>query len=433
MVQLRSTRHSTASGRPRGSGISARKTAAGRCVKTMVRTRPMRRARGAAARIDSVEMSAVRESRAPSAEGCIPCAVLKKYAIHDAGTRPEAKASMANRPERRSTSGREEALTEGRRGREGVLGATAGSRALVSPDSACEGGDGGRGGGFARAALASQAGLSSSGRRTLRKPRPAYAPNRARPAPVGVQSSRCCSACAAHPHASVPSVVPALPLSVYQVKMSLRRAGGVRWARVDSSTARKGPISAPLWRGEEVLAYVDRKCRGTTMEKGGGGGGGWGGDYGPGAHDAQHTRGHQRPVAAAEREHGPAGAHQRGREHEGRAAAEAVGEDGQAGRAGDVAEQGEGHEEPDAGVGDAEAGEVQHEDQGRQPESGEAHEALQAEQLGVAGGAVDGSEAELGAEAREEGRAVGGGHGGEEVWDGGFLAIPEVVEREEGS
>ena len=46
---------------------------------------------------------------------------------------------------------------------------------------------------------------------------------------------------------TVPHAVPALPTKVYQAKTSLRMAVGVSWASVDSSTARKGPISLPLY------------------------------------------------------------------------------------------------------------------------------------------------------------------------------------------
>lgn len=44
----------------------------------------------------------------------------------------------------------------------------------------------------------------------------------------------------------VPQAVPAGPRSVYHAKISVRKAVGVSWARVDSSMARKGPISLPL-------------------------------------------------------------------------------------------------------------------------------------------------------------------------------------------
>lgn len=39
--------------------------------------------------------------------------------------------------------------------------------------------------------------------------------------------------------------------------MSLRAAGGVRWASDDSSTARKGPTSLPLMYSEELFKRLE--------------------------------------------------------------------------------------------------------------------------------------------------------------------------------
>ena len=48
------------------------------------------------------------------------------------------------------------------------------------------------------------------------------------------------------PQVRVPQAAPAAPRSVYQAKMSARMEEWLRCARVDSSMARKGPISLPL-------------------------------------------------------------------------------------------------------------------------------------------------------------------------------------------
>lgn len=77
-------------------------------------------------------------------------------------------------------------------------------------------------------------------------PTAAYAKKMARQAGTKAHPRNACSALTTHPQAIMPKAVPAVPMSEYQAKMSLRSSWGVRCARVDSSTARKGPISLPL-------------------------------------------------------------------------------------------------------------------------------------------------------------------------------------------
>jgi hypothetical protein len=49
------------------------------------------------------------------------------------------------------------------------------------------------------------------------------------------------------PQVNMPNAVPPVPMSEYQAKISLRVSGSERCASVDSSIARKGPISLPLY------------------------------------------------------------------------------------------------------------------------------------------------------------------------------------------
>ena len=82
---------------------------------------------------------------------------------------------------------------------------------------------------------------------SLMRPSKAYSQNTNRYAFVSDQFFAK-SDCTIQPQIMVPRATPALPRSVYQAKMSVRRAVDVSWERVDSSIARKGPISLPLLR-----------------------------------------------------------------------------------------------------------------------------------------------------------------------------------------
>lgn len=50
-----------------------------------------------------------------------------------------------------------------------------------------------------------------------------------------------------HPDEIIPKAVPAVPINEYQAYMSPLFAAGVSCASVDSSIARNGPISFPLF------------------------------------------------------------------------------------------------------------------------------------------------------------------------------------------
>ncbi len=79
-----------------GKGMRARHTAEGRWVKTMVLTRPMRLAMEEATRLEADEMRFVTKKSVPSLPSASANFRLKKYVIHEAGTRPEAIESTAN-------------------------------------------------------------------------------------------------------------------------------------------------------------------------------------------------------------------------------------------------------------------------------------------------------------------------------------------------
>lgn len=66
----------------------------------------------------------------------------------------------------------------------------------------------------------------------------------------------------------MPKAVPAVPVSEYQAKMSLRCAGGVKCASVDSSMARNGPISLPLYcsrRSDVLSSHFPSQTRAKTV------------------------------------------------------------------------------------------------------------------------------------------------------------------------
>ena len=94
----------------------------------------------------------------------------------------------------------------------------------------------------------SQLALSMTDRLNLTRPKAAYKAKITRYAPMSVQLARDTSASIIHPQTIVPLAVPAVPIRIYQVKISLRISAGVSCESVDSSTALKGPISLPLTR-----------------------------------------------------------------------------------------------------------------------------------------------------------------------------------------
>lgn len=81
--QARRTRKVNASGRSEGTGISARKIADGRCVKTIVRMLPMRFAMEEAISIEPAAMMLVVKKMEPSLPSGSENLRLKKYVIHD--------------------------------------------------------------------------------------------------------------------------------------------------------------------------------------------------------------------------------------------------------------------------------------------------------------------------------------------------------------
>ena len=80
-----------------GSGISERKIAAGRCVKTIVLMGPMRLAMDEAMRMEIAAQMLVAKNKLPSTPSGMANLRVKKYVIHVTGTRPEARASTAKR------------------------------------------------------------------------------------------------------------------------------------------------------------------------------------------------------------------------------------------------------------------------------------------------------------------------------------------------
>lgn len=81
--QARRTRKVNASGRSEGTGISAKNIADGRCVKTIVRTLPIRFAMEEAISIEPAEMMLVVKKIEPSFPSGSENFRLKKYVIHD--------------------------------------------------------------------------------------------------------------------------------------------------------------------------------------------------------------------------------------------------------------------------------------------------------------------------------------------------------------
>ena len=96
-MQLLRTKNIIAKTTLEGMGISARKMDDGKWVKTIVFTLPMRLEMEEAAREEAEEMMLVVKNSVPSWPSGIANFTLKKYVIHEAGTRPEARESMAKR------------------------------------------------------------------------------------------------------------------------------------------------------------------------------------------------------------------------------------------------------------------------------------------------------------------------------------------------
>ena len=79
-----------------GSGTKARKIADGKCVKTIVFTRPIRFAMDEATRLEIELAMFVVKNRLPRVPSATANFRLKKYVIHVRGTRPEASESTEN-------------------------------------------------------------------------------------------------------------------------------------------------------------------------------------------------------------------------------------------------------------------------------------------------------------------------------------------------
>ena len=100
---------------------------------------------------------------------------------------------------------------------------------------------------------ASQFRLREQAKRNLIRPITAYAKKTVRYARTTDHPFDACRVWTTHPQVIIPKAVPAVPMSEYHAKMSLRTAAGVRCASVDSSTARNGPISLPLVEAHQSL------------------------------------------------------------------------------------------------------------------------------------------------------------------------------------
>ena len=142
---------------------------------------------------------------------------------------------------------------------------------------------------------ASQCTLSSSVSSNLMTPIAAYAKKTRWYASTVDQRLRSIKNVVTQPHVTKPKAVPAVPMSAYHAKMYGRSSGVVKWARVDSSMARKGPISLPLPRNVSKARWGRRLRRGSS---------------GPGRDDSQHGRSEQRPVVGGEGEDDTARRHQ---------------------------------------------------------------------------------------------------------------------------
>jgi hypothetical protein len=104
---------------------------------------------------------------------------------------------------------------------------------------------------------ASQFRLREQAKRNLIRPITAYAKKIARYARTADHPFDACRVWTTHPQVIIPKAVPAVPMSEYHAKMSLRTAAGLRCASVDSSTARKGPISLPLVEAHQSLISTE--------------------------------------------------------------------------------------------------------------------------------------------------------------------------------
>jgi hypothetical protein len=104
---------------------------------------------------------------------------------------------------------------------------------------------------------ASQFRLREQAKRNLIRPITAYAKKIVRYARTADHPFDACRVWTTHPQVIIPKAVPAVPMSEYHAKMSLRTAAGVRCASVDSSTARNGPISLPLVEAHQSLTSTE--------------------------------------------------------------------------------------------------------------------------------------------------------------------------------
>src|SRR5262249_51257837 len=99
--RLRSTSRPMTTGRLDTKGMAIRHRFEGRCVNTMVRTRPMRLASGTAANIDSAEQMLVQKNRLAAAATDRPKVWNSHSASMDCTIRPPEKESTQNRAARR--------------------------------------------------------------------------------------------------------------------------------------------------------------------------------------------------------------------------------------------------------------------------------------------------------------------------------------------
>lgn len=221
---------------------------------------------------------------------------------------------------------------------------------------------------------------------------------------VPAQPSRACKPWTSQPHIIVPIAVPAVPIKVYQAKMSLRMLEGVSWASVDSSMARKGPISLPLDGISDLFhpRCTSRSQRLRTEQRP---------IYPPWTNNAKDTRGNQDPIIATESEDYATCTHQRSAQHQYPSSAQPIRKQGQAETNHYIAQQSQCHEQTNSRLGNAQAGKIEDENQGGGAISKEADETLEAKQFGIASRAHDGVDTQLGGRFGEEGCWFRGGRG----------------------
>ncbi|KAL1843617.1 hypothetical protein VTK73DRAFT_2796 [Phialemonium thermophilum] len=126
-----------------------------------------------------------------------------------------------------------------------------------------------------------------------------------------------------------------------------------------------------------------------------------------GADHADHGGAQQDPVVLEDGEDGARDHHEQGAAEQDAAAAQVVGDEGQQQREGDVAQQGQGHEEADARVGDMQLVEEEGQHEGAGAVGEHAGAAGQDDEPGVGAGGVDGAQARFVPDIVEGGQAHG--------------------------